>query len=396
MRRTPWRCSMSAIFLLILALAFAQFQVPQGTLQPAQQNVQSTQAPVSSTSAPATENRVANSKRKLDSTVKVSAQQPWTDSGIDLIAGDHVTVTSTGQLNYMENSAVGPRGITRTWKDTLRALPVNDAGRGALIARIGNDPNVVPFLIGDQKTFDANRSGRLFLGINQASNESGNGQFNATVKIVPAKAVASSQSASKPLSVPADLFDKIPRRVNDEGGNKGDMVNFLIIGPEDKMKELFQQGGWVLVDKTKQDAILHAALSTLSNKTYTEMPMSELSLFGRSQDFGFARAEPVQVVESRNHLRVWKAPFDFDGQPVWVGAATHDIGFEKDQRNGKVTHKIDPNVDLEREFVGSTLGETGLVAGTTYVLPNDPVQTAMTATGGSFHSDGRVLVMKLK
>src|ERR1700757_823780 len=138
MRRTPWRCSMSAIFLLILALAFAQFQVPQGTLQPAQQNVQSTQAPVSSTSAPATENQVANGKRKLDSKVKVSGQQPWTDTGIDLIAGDHVTVTSTGQLSYMENSAVGPQGVTRTWKDTLRALPVNEAGRGALIARIGN------------------------------------------------------------------------------------------------------------------------------------------------------------------------------------------------------------------------------------------------------------------
>lgn len=386
----------SLISSLLLALAFSQFEVPQGTLQPSQQNVQSNQSPANPTSTPAAENKASNGKRKLDSKVKVSAQQPWTDTGIDLVAGDHVTVTSTGQLNYMENAAVGPQGITRTWKDTLRALPVNEAGRGALIARIGNDPNVVPFLIGTEKTFDASRSGRLFLGINQASNESGTGEFNAAIKIVPAKAVASSESATKPLSVPPDLFDKIPRRVNDESGNKGDMVNFLIIGPEDKMKETFQQGGWVLVDKTKQDAILHAALSTLSNKTYTEMPMSELSLFGRSQDFGFARAEPVQVVESRNHLRVWKAPFDFDGQTVWVGAATHDIGFEKDQRNGNVTHKIDPNVDLERDFVGSTLGNTGLLAASTYALPKDPIQTAMTATGGSFHSDGRVLVMELK
>ncbi len=388
--------SLILISSLLLAInAYAQFEVPQG-LQPSQQNVQSTQAPVSSTTAPAVENKAANGRRKLDSKVKISGQQPWTDTGIDLIAGDHVTVSSTGQLNYMENAAVGPQGVTRTWKDTLRALPVNEAGRGALIARIGNDPNVVPFLVGPEKTFDANRSGRLFLGINQASNESGTGQFNAEIKIVPAKAIAGSATTAKPLAVPPDLFDKIPRRVNDEAGNKGDMVNFLIIGPEDKLKDVFQQGGWVLVDKTKQDAILHAALSTLSNKTYTEMPMSELSLFGRSQDFGFARAEPVQVVETRNHLRVWKAPFDFNGQTVWVGAATHDIGFEKDQRDGNVTHKIDPNVDLEREFVGSTLGETGLVAASTYVLPKDPIQTALTATGGSFHSDGRVLVMELK
>ncbi len=385
----------SSVFSLVLALsAFAQFEVPQG-LQPNPQSIQSNQAPAP-VPPPQPEKTDSGGKRKLDSKVKVSGQQPWTDTGIDLVAGDHVTVTSTGKLNYMENSAVGPQGIARSWKDTLRALPVNEAGRGALIARIGNDPNVVPFLIGDSKDFDANRSGRLYLGINQAANESGTGQFEASVKIVPSKTTASSQAATQPLNVPTDVFDKIPRRVNDEAGNKGDMVNFLIIGPEDKLKNVFEQGGWVLVDKTKQDAILHAALSTLSNKTYTEMPMSELSLFGRSQDFGFARAEPVQVVQSRNHLRVWKAPFDLNGQTVWVGAATHDIGFEKDQRNGNVTHKIDPNVDLEREFVGSTLGNTGLVAATTYVLPKDPIQTAMTATGGSFHSDGRVLVMELK
>ena len=385
----------SLLSSLIFALALVQFEVPQG-LQPGAQNVQSTQPAAAPPSTPAAENQVANGKRKLDSKVKVSGSEAWTDTGIDLVAGDHVTVTSSGQLNYMENSAVGPQGITRTWKDTLRSLPVNEAGRGALIARIGNDPNVVPFLIGPDKTFDAPRSGRLFLGINQASNESGSGQFNAEITIVPAKAVATAQAATKPLNVPADIFDKIPRRVNDESGNEGDMVNFLIIGPEDQMKDVFQQGGWVLVDKTKQDAVLHAALSTLTNKTYTEMPMSELSLFGRSQDFGFARAEPVQVVQTRNHLRVWRAPFDLNGQTVWVGAATHDIGFEKDQRNGKVTHKIDPNVDLEREFVGSTLGDTGLVAASTYVLPKNPIQTAKTATGGSFHSDGRVLVMELR
>ena len=132
--------SLILISSLLLAIgASAQFEVPQG-LQPGQQNVQSTQAPVSSTTAPSVENKAANGERKLDSKVKISGQQPWTDTGVDLIAGDHVTVSSTGQLNYMENSAVGPQGVTRTWKDTLRALPVNDAGRGALIARIGTTP----------------------------------------------------------------------------------------------------------------------------------------------------------------------------------------------------------------------------------------------------------------
>jgi hypothetical protein len=60
-----------------------------------------------------------------------------------------------------------------------------------------------------------------------------------------------------------------------------------------------------------------------------------------------------------------------------------------------VTHKIDPNVDLERDYVEKTLASTGLVEEITHFLPKDPMLGAKTATGGSFHSNGQVLVLKL-
>ena len=121
--------------------------------------------------------------------------------------------------------------------------------------------------------------------------------------------------------------------------------------------------------------------------------MSDLYLFGRPQDYGYAHAEPFLVVSSRHHLRLWKAGETVDGAPLWVGAATHDIGLEKDQRNGKMTHKIDPNVDEEREYVAQTLNETGLVAKMFYMTPSKAIKEARTATGGAFHSDGRTLVL---
>jgi hypothetical protein len=100
-------------------------------------------------------------------------------------------------------------------------------------------------------------------------------------------------------------------------------------------------------------------------------------------------------VAQRHHLRLWKAPFQVDGQDLWVGAATHDIGFDRDARNNGFTHKIDPNVDDEREFVGRSLEETGRVAKLSYITPSQPSKEAKTATGASFHSDGRVLVIQL-
>ena len=88
----------------------------------------------------------------------------------------------------------------------------------------------------------------------------------------------------------------------------------------------------------------------------------ELYLFDRPQDHGLAHAEPISVVAQRHHLRLWKAPFRVEGRELWVGAATHDTGFDRDQRNGAVTHKIDPEIDLEREYVAHSLEDTGLVA----------------------------------
>jgi len=168
-----------------------------------------------------------------------------------------------------------------------------------------------------------------------------------------------------------------------------------MIGTEDQVKAAFQAAGWVQVDRDVKDAVLEAFVTSIEKQAYLTMPMSQLYLFGRPQDYGFAHAEPVKVVMTRHHLRVWKSTLTVSGQTVWVGAATHDMGLERDQRNGGVTHHIDPNVDDERSFVERSLTEGGYVSQRTHVLPPNPIQDAKTATGGGFHSNGEVLVMLL-
>ena len=77
-------------------------------------------------------------------------------------------------------------------------------------------------------------------------------------------------------------------------------------------------------------------------------------------------------------------------------AATHDIGFERGQRNSGMTHKIDPAIDGEREHVNGTLSGTGRVIQRDHVTPTDPLRTAKTATGGDCHANGRILVLVVK
>src|SRR5260370_11948489 len=115
------------------------------------------------------------------------------------------------------------------------------------------------------------------------------------------------------------------------------------------------------------------------------MPMSQLYLFGRPQDYGWAHAEPISVVRSRNHLRIWKAPLQVSGETLWVGAATHDIGFERDQRNNGITHKIDPDIDLERDYVEKTLTSTALVPQASPFLPANPIKQPKPPTPTPLH-----------
>jgi hypothetical protein len=106
----------------------------------------------------------------------------------------------------------------------------------------------------------------------------------------------------------------------------------------------------------------------------------------------------VQVAQERNHFRIWKAPFQApQNQPLWAGAGTHDIGIERDQRSpDAITHKIDPEVDKERDFIGSTLQQAGQVQAMSYLYRPNPVKQTFTATGGEIKSDGRVLVIVLR
>jgi hypothetical protein len=324
---------------------------------------------------------------------------------MDVNAGDKLHVTATGTVTMGKDTDITAAGKERGWVDTLRPLMVPSAGRGALVGRIGNSDAATPFFLGADGTVVAPIAGRLYLAINQDMTQSPQGQYEAKVdRVATGAAVASGAAASagnydfKPLF--AELDPKLPYRVTDQpnGGNEGDLVNFVIIGTKDQVTTALKDAGWVLADKTNQDAVVSALLATLQKNVYTTVPMSILYLFGRPQDFGYERTEAVMVAAQRNHFRIWDAPFSAPRQQtIWAGAGTHDIGIEKDQRKqGAITHKIDQDVDNERDFVGATLQQAGWVQSMQYMTRSKPITSTKTATGGEIKSDGRVLVIVLK
>ncbi|HXX00522.1 MAG TPA: LssY C-terminal domain-containing protein [Candidatus Acidoferrales bacterium] len=334
-------------------------------------------------------------------TVQVDGTKEWTDTKIDVRGGEKLKISADGTITYTDkNKSFGPTGIPRGFADLIHQYAVPNGGHGELIGRLGSGNTGEAFEIGNGITFTAPVAERLFLGINQSLKDAATatGNFQVKIEVLDQGAVTTvgGPAESTIPGITLDLLESLPRRVADEQHNPGDMVNVLLIGSEDDVVKTFTTGGWVKVDKSVGSTVMAGLLDTMEKKDYLTMPMSTLYLFDRPQDYGFAHAEPVRVVMSRNHLRVWKSPYMVNGRQLWCVAATHDIGFERDQRNNGVTHKIDPAIDGEREYVNDTLSSTGLVVARGHVTPKNALTTAKTATGGEFHSDGRILVLSLK
>jgi hypothetical protein len=93
--------------------------------------------------------------------VQVNAREQWTDTGVDVRAGQQVFFVADGEVRWGPNRRDGAAGEKNSPVNNGRPLP--DRPAAALIGRIGNDV----FFIGDDvAAFRLRSGGRLFLGIN--------------------------------------------------------------------------------------------------------------------------------------------------------------------------------------------------------------------------------------
>jgi hypothetical protein len=114
-------------------------------------------------------------------TVSVSAGRQWTDSGINVRAGDLLRFDPSGVIEWGPGRQDGPAGEANSPYNGNRPLP-NQAG-GALIGRIGGGGGGDMFFIGgDRGSFRARTSGRLYLGINDDYLQDNNGSFRVLVE----------------------------------------------------------------------------------------------------------------------------------------------------------------------------------------------------------------------
>lgn len=114
--------------------------------------------------------------------IYVPSNEAWTDTGLQLQAGQRIDITATGTIQWGSRSTdtCGPNGASATAFLAAKA----DAPKGALLARVGETTDESDFeVIGSNGSLNPWKSGHLYLGVNDDNNSDNSGWYVATVQI---------------------------------------------------------------------------------------------------------------------------------------------------------------------------------------------------------------------
>jgi hypothetical protein len=190
------------------------------------------------------------------------------------------------------------------------------------------------------------------------------------------------------------LVATMPLRTATPKNVPSDLTNLIFLGSAQQLITAFGEAGWMEADNLNVKTALKAAQATIRSTGYVDAPVSLLLLESQPPDLVLQKS--LNTFAKRHHIRIWKMNQLYQGREVWVGAATHDIATTSSKAKTKWSHRIDPHIDREREWVLTDLLFSGFA--TAYADLNRPAvpKQAENATGDNIVTDGKVSIVQLK
>jgi LssY-like putative type I secretion system component LssY len=182
----------------------------------------------------------------------------------------------------------------------------------------------------------------------------------------------------------------------EDGRGLEDPLNFVLVGEGNEILPSLVRSGWHVSEVLRRASALETFRSYFFSVLYPYAPISPIYLFGREQDLALQKAR--ETARQRNHLRIWRAPLRCEGNPVWVGQISRDVGLRLSWK-GVVAHEVDPDVDEDRYYLlqdmlrSQGVERFGWAAGVGAAPPSKPHRMS---DGSPFFTDGLRLVLWLR
>lgn len=189
-----------------------------------------------------------------------------------------------------------------------------------------------------------------------------------------------------------DACASYPRRNEGRLGNPGDPLNVAFVGTPEAVRAALTGAGWTEIPTALRGSLFAAAGEFFTGRTVAAFPpMNDYRLHGRIQTMNWAL--PVRFLQERHHFRLWRTGLvDARGRDYWWGSANYDLRV----RWHDLSHVPDPNNDMERDFIVSTLARSPrLNAAALLPVERVPLE-GFNDKGYPFRTDGRVAVFDLK
>lgn len=179
-------------------------------------------------------------------------------------------------------------------------------------------------------------------------------------------------------------------------GLLGDPVNLALEGTAADIHAAMRAAGWIRADEVTIGSSLGIIWSSLLRRSYPEAPVSNLFLFGKRQAFAYQQ-EVAGNAAQRHHIRFWPVPEGWllpGGHQVgWLAAATYDRAVGLSLFTGQITHKIDANIDVERDYVINTVRFTDPECTVELIEDFSTAYHGRNGGGDSVYTDGDLPVL---
>jgi hypothetical protein len=106
---------------------------------------------------------------------------------------------------------------------------------------------------------------------------------------------------------------------------------------------------------------------------------------------------PENKFGERHHIRIWRTRHEINGRRLWVAAATHEFSMKFIIAPPWVVHRMNPNLDYERDYIAADLIEAGSLMAGEYQL-NEPISlkgAKKNPHGDKFYTDGSAKIIEI-
>ncbi|HIZ34729.1 MAG TPA: LssY C-terminal domain-containing protein [Candidatus Ruania gallistercoris] len=145
-------------------------------------------------------------------------------------------------------------------------------------------------------------------------------------------------------------------------GLLGDPVNLGFRGGLEQLHAAMLRAGWHRADEINLESSRRMVAATLLRRSYPDAPVSPLFVFQQRQAFTYQQ-EVAGNPAKRHHVRFWRCPEGWrlpGGKKVdWLAAGTYDRSVGLSHFTLQITHRIDADIDAERDHVLDTLTDPG-------------------------------------